>query len=83
MFLKCTPIMDGPGPLETIVKIQTAEGTQEEVAVYKGLVNNGFLEVGPPIVSTSDKVLIELPTESASGRWRIWVADSQFSSKAA
>lgn len=83
MFIKCTPIMDGPGPLETIVKIQTAEGTQEEVAVYKGLVQDGFLEVGPPIANMQNKILIELPTESASGRWRIWVADSQFSNKAA
>jgi hypothetical protein len=78
MFIECTTLLEGPGPSEKIVKIQTAEGTHEEVAVYKGLVKGNFLEVGPAIVKDrdTDRVLIELPTESASGRWRIWVSKS-------
>lgn len=83
MFIKCMPLMDGPGPSEKLVAIQTAEGTQEEVAVYTGLVKNGFLEVGPAISRDQNRVLVELPTESASGRWRIWVKNSQFSEAAA
>lgn len=65
-------VEEGLVPSEKVVRIQTADGGQEEVAVSDRAVQNGALEAA--YISTTDgKVLIELPRESASGRRRVWV----------
>jgi hypothetical protein len=74
MQLKCDAIIDGMGPCESIVTIRTTHGP-EEIAVYSGLVNNRTLEVGR-IREDNQKVLVELPRESATGKWRVWVERS-------
>ena len=76
MLIKCQRLMEGPGPSEAIVSIRTTKG-EEEVVVYTGLLINGYLEVGPQLSGQSDRVLVELPRESASGRWRVWVPTSE------
>ena len=45
--------------------------------MYTGLLINGYLEVGPQLFGQSDRVLVELPRESASGRWRVWIPASE------
>lgn len=65
-------VEDGLVPRERVVRIKTSEGRTEEVAVDSSLV------VGTTLVTTlierrEDQALIELPNESASGRWRLWV----------
>lgn len=65
-------IEDGLIPAEKIARIQGADGRMEEVTVStKNLSGNGLLasEIG----RSEGNVLVELPRESASGRWRIWV----------
>jgi hypothetical protein len=64
--------MEGPGPSETVVAIHTREGKEEEVILHRSLVTNGSIEVGGVAVE-DHSTLVELPTESASGNWRIWV----------
>jgi hypothetical protein len=81
MLIKCTRLMDGPGPSEAIVGVRTVGGKQEEVVVYTGLLKNGYLQVGPHLSSQKDQVLIELPRESASGRWRVWIPESEIVSE--
>lgn len=76
MLIKCQRLMEGPGPSEAIVSIRTTKG-EEEVVVYTGLLTNGYLEVGPQLSGQADRVLVELPRESASGRWRVWIPASE------
>jgi hypothetical protein len=72
--LNCT-VVKGLIPTEKTVFIQTVGGGQEEVTVSNTSLSGGRLEASE-IGRTKHKVLIELPRESASGRWRIWVTRS-------
>jgi len=72
--IDCT-VSDGLMPNEKIAKIETADGKSEVVAVSRKNIDGNKLmafEVG----RQEGKVLIELPRESASGRWRLWVKES-------
>ena len=73
MMVKCTLIADGPGPSEVTVSILTVEGHREEVVLAKRFLKDNKMNVGAALMRDGDKYLIELPRESASGRWRIWV----------
>lgn len=75
MRLKCDSVVDGVGPSEKIVSITTTSGL-EEVVVYSGLVEHNTLDVGPSLRRENNNVLVELPRESTSGRWRLWVPTS-------
>jgi hypothetical protein len=75
MRLKCHILMRGPGPSETTVAISTADG-KEEVVVDAALIHDDGLEVSRVLEKTKDRALVELPRESASGRWRVWVLRS-------
>ena len=65
-------VMDGPSPSERIISISLKGGGEEEIILSKDLVSGDTLEVGK-VGATADKVLIELPQESASGSRRLWV----------
>ncbi|MBI1207382.1 MAG: hypothetical protein GC191_08840 [Azospirillum sp.] len=75
MRVKCKFEMDGPGPAEAVVSIQTADGHGEEVIVYKPSILHNMIEVGSTLQSdpAAKRALIELPRESVTGQWRIWV----------
>jgi hypothetical protein len=65
-------IVDGLIPSEKVVQIKGADGRVEEIAVpAQSIKDNKFTvsEVG----RHGDRVLVELPRESASGSWRMWV----------
>lgn len=65
-------IVDGLMPSEKIVQLENADGDIEEVSVSARNISDGRLlafEIG----RDNDNVLVELPRESTSGRWRIWV----------
>jgi hypothetical protein len=79
MRLKCHTLMQGPGPSEATVGISTADG-MDEVVVDASLVHNDELEVSRVLERTKDRALVELPRESASGRWRVWVPRSELAS---
>jgi hypothetical protein len=71
MKLNCK-VINGLIPSEKVVRIQGADGRTEEIAVStKSIKGNKFTvsEVG----RRGDQVLVELPRESASGSWRMWV----------
>lgn len=63
----------GPAPSERVVVISTVGGTAE-VIVHKSQIEKGTMEVGV-IAREHGKVLIELPRETMSGRWRVWVPE--------
>ena len=75
MKIKCTDISFGPTPYEAVVTIGTAGGESEELVVDRDLVGDGSLEVAP-VDRSNGHVLVELPRESATGRWRVWVDGS-------
>jgi hypothetical protein len=79
MRLKCYFLMDGPGPSEATVGISTADG-EEELVVHASLIQRDGLEVGRVLETRRDGALIELPSEAASGRSRVWVAQSELAS---
>jgi hypothetical protein len=69
-------IVDGLMPAEKIARIQDVDGKIEEVTVStNNLSDNKFL-MASEIGRNAGNVLVELPRESASGRWRMWVKES-------
>ena len=72
--IHCT-VRKGFIPSEKTVYIQRADGVLEEVTVSTHDLRDGRLEVSE-IGRASRKILVELPRESASGRWRVWVKQS-------
>ena len=77
MRIRFTEIAPGLGPSELVVGIQTVEGKQEEVVISRRQAAHGSLEIGSPILDEPDRCLVELPRESLSGRWRVWVPRSE------
>ena len=77
MRLHVKTLSEGPGPSEVVVEVMTSSGITEQVIVHSDDILEGdTIEVGYPIHFTDDKSLVELPSESISGRWRIWVPSS-------
>jgi hypothetical protein len=65
-------VSDGLIPAEKIARVELADGQIEEVSVSVKDITDGKL-MASEIGRREGKVLVELPRESASGRWRIWV----------
>jgi len=70
--LNASSIENGLMPAERIARVQDASGATEEITVSPGNVKDNRLVVHV-IGVQGDRILVELPRESASGRWRIWV----------
>lgn len=68
-------VSDGLMPNEKVARIETADGKSEEVAVSAQNIQNNRL-VASEIGRVEGKVLVELPRETVSGRWRVWVKAS-------
>jgi len=69
--IKVTHRENGPIPSETVVTIPTTTGS-EEVVVHASQVTDDGVEAGF-IGEEGDSVLVELPRETVSGRWRVWI----------
>jgi len=72
--VECT-IIKGVTPNTRIARVRAADGAYDEVVVSaKNLKGKRLLawEIG----RRDDAVLVELPRESVSGRWRMWVKAS-------
>jgi hypothetical protein len=81
--VKCEVVMDGPGPMEKLVKVQTSDGFWEEVivgvnSVVSDMVGNYLLKTSRILAEDQERVLVELPRESVSGNWRLWVPRAAF-----
>jgi hypothetical protein len=75
-------VVDGLTPAEKIAVVESADGQIEEITVSKENLSGESLIVDE-IGRHEGKVLVELPRETASGRWRIWVKDSETRQSAA
>ena len=75
MRLRVKEITDGPGPGEVLVEVITSTG-KEQVVIHRASIEGSTIEVGFPIHRHEQRALVELPRESATGRWRVWVPDA-------
>lgn len=73
MRIKVEPKGNGLHPSEIVVGVYTKEGT-EYLAVSKDSVQDQTIEVGWPVGQNDDCYLVELPRETFTGFWRVWVA---------
>lgn len=69
--VKITNRENGPIPSETVVRIPTTTG-EEEVVVHTSQATADSVEAGF-IGQEGDRILVELPRETVSGRWRVWI----------
>jgi hypothetical protein len=74
---------DGMHPSEVVVMVRTADGGQEKLIVDRRSLHDDTLDIGFPVGSEPDKFLIELPSETMSGSWRVWVSPDQIVQEAA
>ena len=74
--LRVKRVSEGPGPGEVLVEVETTSGIYEEVILHAKSIEGDTVEIGHPIAHVEEKSLVELPRESMSGRWRVWVPNS-------
>lgn len=78
MRVKVREIGKGLHPSEAVVEIRTAGGSSERLAVDRKSIQNGTIFVGwRPLAEKKGQWLIELPRETMSGTWRVWVKHSE------
>lgn len=75
MRIKITGREQGSIPSEAVVTIPTTRGP-EEVIVHTSQVSDDSVEAGF-IGEKENQVLVELPRETLSGRWRVWVPKTE------
>jgi len=76
MKLKVSDLQEGLHHSEVVVSIHTTEG-DEGLVLGKRSVERGYINVGYPIRIKGSSFLVELPRETSSGKWRVWVDKSQ------
>ena len=69
-----------PGPNEALVLVPTENGQHEEVIVHGRSLEGDCLPVGT-LGAREGYTLIELPRESVTGRWRLWVPSDKVERK--
>lgn len=80
-LVKIAVLSEGPGPSEKVVNIPTVDGN-EEVVLHSSALTNDRIEVGLlGYDQDRSRALVELPRESVSGRWRVWVPTSELSAR--
>jgi hypothetical protein len=76
MKVKVAEAGKGLHPSEVVVTVKTIDGDQSLVIDRRSL-DNGFIRIGYPIREHKKNYLIELPRETSSGSWRVWVSKTQ------
>ncbi|WP_157357634.1 hypothetical protein [Mesorhizobium metallidurans] len=73
MRVKVEKIRGGSHPSEVLVSVKTTQGEERLVVHPRSLREGDTLEIGYPINQESSNYLVELPRETISGSWRVWV----------
>jgi hypothetical protein len=71
--LKVERIREGQHPSELVVAVTTADGQREELIVDQRSLTGDTIEIGYPVGSEKNRLLVELPRETLRGLWRVWV----------
>lgn len=77
MRVKVREIGGGLHPSEAVVEIQTVEGTEKLVVDRKSIQDRTIFAGWRPLAEKKGQLLIELPRETMSGTWRVWVRNSE------
>jgi hypothetical protein len=75
MKVRLKRVEPGDNSSQKVVEISTADGTAF-LAVDSSQIQDGeMLEVGGPVGmdKNQEKYLVELPQETFSGAWRVWI----------
>jgi hypothetical protein len=81
MRLRVHEVGRGLHPSEVVVEIRTATGA-ERLAVDRKSIQNRTIFVGwRPLAEKRGQWLIELPRETMSGTWRVWVKHGEIVSE--
>lgn len=75
MRVKIQKIGSSGHPSEVLVTVHTTDG-EEQLIVHTRSIQDGTLDIGFPINSRDSEHLIELPRETVSGAWRVWVPEN-------
>lgn len=67
----------GLHPSETVVEVKTSDGGVERLVVSRRSIRDKSIAIGWPIGEKGDAFLIELPRETDTGAWRVWVKKEQ------
>ena len=74
MEIKITSLGKGLHPSEEVIEIDAKDG-KERLVIDSNALNGTYLGVGYPLSSNNNgHVFVELPRETFSGVWRLWVA---------
>ena len=76
MRLIVEEVGQGLHPSEAVVAVKTADGVQRLVVSSRSI-QKGTISVGWPLGEKEDAILVELPRETQSGAWRVWVPKNQ------
>jgi hypothetical protein len=78
MRLKVENVGRGLHPKEAVVAVTTTTGKERLIVPMQSIVN-GSIEISWPIRANAldNSVLVELPRETQSGAWRVWVPRNQ------
>lgn len=79
MRVRIREVGKGLHPNEKVVEVQTSTGA-ERLVVDKRAIESSSLSVGAPIRKQNGRVLVELPRETMSGTWRVWVPQTALKS---
>jgi hypothetical protein len=77
MRLRVEEIGRGLHPSEVVVAVKTAGGARERLVVSRRSIEQGAILVGRGFGEKGGAVLIELPRETQTGAWRVWVPKDQ------
>lgn len=77
MRVKVEEVGNGLHPSEVVVSVRTTDGSERLVVDRRSLSSDHSLEVGYPIDNRDGLFLVELPRETTTGSWRVWVPEAE------
>lgn len=81
MRLKVTEVESGLHPSQVVLSINAEDG-MHYIVLNKNTLKNSTIDVGHWVGRRGDFYLVELPEETDSGTWRLWVSKSELTEPA-
>lgn len=72
-LLRVKKVGGGMHPSETVVEVATKTGPEQLSVFPDEIQEDKFVRIGFPVDSSQGHHLVELPSETARGSWRVWV----------
>ena len=74
MRIRAYKVREGPQLGQIVIAVITADRRKETVIIDQHALKDGTIDVGRPIGRAKDRVLVELPRQTTSGIWRVWIS---------